>query len=344
VKVLVPGRLGRGVRIAAMGAYLPERVVTNEDLVALGAPLSPEEMVRGSGIRERRWAASHEATSDLATAACRLALGNAGLGADAIERLVVGTVSPDHASPSTACFVHRALHLGRAPALDVTASCSGFLYALDVACRSVLTGDAAALACAADIRSRYLDVTDRTTCALFGDGAGAAVVMPAAPGEGILGIGLAADGEGAESVYVPAGGSRTPATAETVAARAHTIRMAEGPQVYLTAIEGMISAGESLLAALGRTWSDVDLVVPHQANRRVLERIAKLVKLPVEKIFIDIERMGNVSGAACAIAFDAAIAQGRISPGDHVLLLAAGAGYTAGAALVLADEDLLRRR
>ena len=246
-------------------------------------------------------------------------------------------------SPSAACFVQRALGMAKAPAMDVTASCSGFVYALDVAARAVLTGDARALACAADVRSRFLDPTDRATCALFGDGAGAAVVEPAEPGHGLVAIGLAADGEGARSVYVPAGGSRAPATPETVARREHAIRMAEGPQVYLAAIEGMIDAAEALLAATGRSWSDVDLVVPHQPNGRILKRISKLARLPEDKVYVNVERVGNVSGASVAIALDQAVDEGRVRPGDRVLLVAAGAGYTAGAALLVADEALVRR-
>src|SRR5438128_470427 len=208
-------------------------------------------MLKLTGVRERRWVDQGEATSDLAAAACRAALQRAAVAADGIDRLVVGTVSPDHSSPSAACFVQHALGLGIAPAMDVTASCSGFLYALDVAARGIATGDRFALACAADVRSRYLDIHDRATCALFGDGAGAALLGEGPAGGGLLAIGLLADGSGARSVYVPAGGSREPASAETVAARRHFIRMEEGPQVYLTAVEGMLGMGEALLAALG---------------------------------------------------------------------------------------------
>jgi 3-oxoacyl-[acyl-carrier-protein] synthase III len=341
MRVLVPSRAGGGVRIRSTGSYLPARVVTNDDLVALGAPLTADEIVRLSGIRERRWAGADEATSDLAAKSCRAALARAKIEAQDVDRLILGTVSPDHLSPSAACFVQRALGMGEAPAFDLTASCSGFLFALDVAARAVLTGDRAVLACAADVRSRFLDLGDRATCALFGDGAGAAVIAPAPAGEGLLGIGLGGEGEGGRSVYVPAGGSRSPATAETVARREHTIRMQEGPQVYLAAIGGMIAAAEALLGALGKSWSDVDLVVPHQPNRRILDRMAKLAKIPPEKMYVNVERIGNVSGATCAIALDEAIAQGRIAPGDHVLLLAGGAGYTAGAALFVADEELV---
>ncbi len=197
------------------------------------------------------------------------------------------------------------------------------------------------LACAADIRSRFLDHQDRATCALFGDGAGAALVVPGPPGAGLLSIGLHADGSGARSVYVPAGGSREPASAKTVGERRHFIRMAEGPQVYLTAVEGMVATAEALLAAEKLTISDIDLIVPHQPNRRILDRLARILRLPEEKLFVNVERIGNVSGATCAIALDEALRSGRVKAGARVLLLAAGAGYTAGAALLLVDEALL---
>ena len=340
LRVLDPAALGRGARLTSVGSYLPARVVTNADLVALGAPLSDDEMVKLSGIRQRHWAAPEEATSDLALAACRRALASSGLGPAPIERLVLATVSPDHASPSSACIVQHALGLGSAPAFDVTASCSGFLYALDCAVRAVCTGDAHVLACAADVRSRFLDLTDRATCALFGDGAGAAVVSACPPGEGLLAIGLLADGSGAKSVYVPAGGSREPASLASVQGRRHSIRMEEGPQVYLTAVEGMASVAEALLAALGLTSADVDLVVPHQPNKRILDRLARVLRVPEEKMFVNVQTVGNVSGASIAIALDQALRSGRLRAGMKVLLVAAGAGYTAGAALLSVDSSL----
>lgn len=323
-----------GVRISGVGAYLPARVVTNQDLAALGAPLSDEEIVRLCGIRERRWAAPDEATSDLAAHACRAAMRSAGVEAAQIDRLILATVSPDHSSPSAACIAQKALGLGDAPAYDLTASCSGFLYALDAAARAVATGDRNVLACAADVRSRFLDPTDRATCALFGDGAGAAVVSAGVPGKGLLAIGLLADGSGARSVYVPAGGSREPATAGSVAQRRHFIQMAEGPQVYLTAVEGMLGTAEALLKELALSFDDIDLLVPHQPNKRILDRLARIARLPEEKMFVNVERIGNVSGATCVIALEEALRTGRARAGMRVLLVAAGAGYTAGAALL----------
>lgn len=343
MKILQPADFGRGVRLLGTGSFLPERVVTNADLVAMGAPLTEEEMVRLSGITRRHWVSDGEATSDLAVEAARRALGRAGVSAEAIERLVVATVSPDHSSPSAACLAHGALGLGRVPALDVAASCSGFLYALDTAARAVLTGDDCVLAVAADVRSRYLDVTDRATCALFADGAGAAVLAPGAVGAGLLAIGLMAEGSGAHSIYVPAGGSREPATAETIAQKRHAIRMADGPQIYLSAVEGMLLCAETLLARLGMTFDDVDLLVPHQANQHILKRVAWKAKLPMDRVYVNIDRVGNISGATTAVGLDEALASGRAKAGSRVLLVAAGAGYTGGAALVVVDEALAAR-
>ena len=331
----------RGVRIAGTGSYLPARVVSNADLVAAGAPLSDEEMVRLSGIRTRHHAAPDEATSDLAVVAARRALACANRSASEVERLILATVSPDHASPSAACVAQAALGMAPYPAMDVTASCSGFLYALDLAARAVATGESAVLAVAADIRSRFVDPTDRATCALFGDGAGAALVTSGPDdGTGLVAIGLSADGVGARAVYVPAGGSREPASAETVAGRRHFIRMAEGPQVYLAAVEGMLATGEALLSALGLGWNDLDLSVPHQPNRRILDRLARLAELPPEKMIVNVDRIGNVSGATVANALDEALRTGRARAGAKVMLLAAGAGYTAGAAVRVVDSAL----
>ena len=325
MKVFFP----RGVRVLGTGSYLPDRVITNADLVALGAPLSDEEIVRLSGIRERRWAAEGEATSDLAAAAARAALARAGVAPGAVERLIVATVSPDHPSPSAACFAHAALGLGNlAPALDVTASCSGFLYALDLGARAVATGEENVLCVAADVRSRFLDLGDRSTCALFGDGAGAAL-LGRGPGAEVAAIVLFADGTGARSVHVPAGGSREPRAAD---ARRHTIHMAEGPQVYLNAVEGMIAAAETLLGAAGVRLEDVDLVIPHQANLRIIDRVARLLRIPSEKMFVNVDRVGNISGATVAVALDEALRAGRRG---KILLVSAGAGYTAGAALLV---------
>ena len=317
-------------RLTAMGRCLPSRVVTNADLAALGAAMSAEEMQQLSGIAERRWADPNDATSDLAARACREALTRAGV--TEVDRLILATVSPDHVSPSTACAVQKLLELPPIPSFDVVAACSGFLFALDAAARAVDTGDRAVLAVAAEVRSRFLDLSDRSTCALFGDGAAAALITHGEPN--ILGIGLLSEGSGLKSVYVPAGGTREPATAETVAQRRHFIRMQDGPAVYFQAVEGMQSVAEELVRDFGMKLGDVDLVVPHQANRRLVDRLGRLCGIPQEKVMTNIEKLGNTAGASVALALEEAIRTQRAKPGAKLLLVTAGAGYTAGAALL----------
>jgi len=341
MKLFEPHRLGLGVRLAALAPGLPTRVVSNAALHAMGAPLTAEEMEKLTGITERRWVDDGQAASDLALLACRGALARARRAPEDVERLILGTVSPDHPSPSTACAVQHALGLRQVPAFDVSAACSSFVYALELACRSVATGEAVVLAAAADVRSRYLDVHDRATCALFGDGAVAAVVERGPVGEGIVAIGLGADGSGVKSVYVPAGGSREPVTVEAVRANRHRLTMQDGPAVYLQAVDGMLSLAQSVLDAQGLTFADVKLLVPHQANRHLLQRLSRFARVPSEKVMINVETLGNTSGASCGLALEAALTQGRVAAGDLVLLLAAGAGYTAGAALLKVDQALL---
>lgn len=334
LRVFRPQTLGVGVELAATASFLPPRVVTNDELVRLGAPLGADEMVRLCGVETRHWAAPEQATSDLAIEAGGRALAAAGLAADRVDRLILATVSPDYLSPSTACVVQRGLGLRRVPAFDLAAACAGFAFALDAGARAIATGDEVVLVIAAETRSRFLDVTDRATCALFGDGAAAAVLVRGQPGRGLTAIATLTDGRGVHSVYVPAGGAREPATAETVAGRRHSIRMTDGPQVYLEAVEGMLGTAEALLVALGMGFGDVDLIVPHQANKRLLDRLSRLGGFGAGKVFVNVHRVGNTAAAACAIALDEALRANRAPPGSALLLVTAGAGYTAGAALL----------
>lgn len=328
---------GAGVRLTATASHLPARIVTAAELGARpGAPLSEEEILRLTGIRERHWVADHEATSDLAIAAGRAALRAAGV--ESVDRLLLSTSSPDHPSPATACLVQRELGLVPCPAVDLSAACAGFLFALDWAARAVLTGDDRVLVIAADVRSRYLDLDDRGTCALFGDGAGAAVLERCQEGEGLLALFLHADGGGFETIMVEAGGSRHPASAETVAARRHAIHMADGPQVFLTALEGMTETAERILDEVGLGFDDVALIVPHQPNLMILDRLARVMRVPREKIFSNVQRTGNMSSASVAVALDQAVRARAAGPGDLVLVLGAGAGYCAGAALFRLGE------
>ena len=328
---------GMGVRLTATGSYLPSRSVTAADLAARpGAPLSEDEIMRLTGIRERRWVAPEQATSDLAVAAGRLALGRSGH--ETVDRLLLSTSSGDHPSPATACLVQHKLGLAPCPAVDLSAACAGFLFALDWGARSVLTGDKRVLVLAADVRSRYLDLEDRATCALFGDGAGAAMLEQGPAGEGLLALFLAADGSGFDTIKVEAGGSRVPASPQSVATSQHTIRMTNGPQVFLTALEGMTEMAERILQQMDLSFEDVDLIVPHQPNLMILDRLARYMRVPREKIFTNVEHTGNMSSASVAVALDEAVCSGAAGPGALVLVLGAGAGYCAGAALIRIGE------
>ena len=326
-----------GVRIASTGSYLPERVVTSAEIAARpNAPLTEAEIARLTGVKERRWAAPDQATSDLAVAAGRQILGRTDQAS--VDRLLLSTTSPDYQSPAAACIVQRGLALAPAPACDISAACAGFLFALDAGARAVLTGDERVLVLAADIRSRYVDPEDRGTCALYGDGAGGALLEPGPAGEGILALFLAADGAGAEAIHIPAGGSRRPASEATVRDREHYLHMVDGPRVFLTALEGMSETADALLSALGMGMDDVDLVVPHQPNRMILDRLARTMRLSPDKLFVNVHRTGNMSSASLAVALDQAIAQGRAGPGSTLLLLGGGAGFCAGAALIRIPE------
>ncbi len=345
MRIFQPGSLGVGIALAGTGEHLPPRIVDNNALVALGAPLSPEEIVRLCGVERRHFVDDGTATSDLAVVAARAALSEAGLDAPDVHRLVLSTSSPDQPTPSTACRLHGLLGLGAVPAVDVNAACSGFLFALDIAARAIATGDDNALVVAADIRSRFVDVRDRATCALFGDGAGAAVLARGPVGRGLIAVGTLADGRVFDAVGIPAGGSREPASAATVAAGRHTLQMKDGPAVYFAAVEGMATAATTLLRACGLGPDDVDVWVPHQANKRMLERMMRLLEVPVERAMVCVHETGNMSSASTAVALHRArlgpipsvgIALRDAGTRDHVrvLLVAAGAGYTAGAALL----------
>lgn len=336
MRIFQPGSLGVGIALRGTGEFLPPRVVDNDTLVALGAPLSAAEIVRLCGVERRHFVDDGMATSELAVAAARAALADAGLVAADVHRLVLSTSSPDQPTPSTACRVHGLLGLGSVPAVDVNAACAGFLFALDSAARAIATGDDTALVVAADIRSRVIDVRDRATCALFGDGAGAAVLTRGPVGEGLIAVGTLADGRVVDAVSIPAGGTREPTSAATLAAGRHTLRMKDGPAVYFAAVEGMAAAATTLLQACGLRPDDVDVWVPHQANKRMLERMMRVLELPVERAVVCVHETGNMSSASTAVALHRArhARLREVRDPVRVLVVAAGAGYAAGAALL----------
>jgi 3-oxoacyl-[acyl-carrier-protein] synthase-3 len=321
--------------ILGTGSYAPERILTNEDLAKM-VDTSDEWIVARSGIRERRIAAPDQATSDLAILAAQRALADAGVAASEIDLLVVATVTPDYPMPSTACFVQHKLGIpSTAACFDLNAACSGFIYGMDTACALVASGRyRRALLIGAEKLSSIVDWQDRGTCLLFGDGAGAAVIGPSdTPGIGLIGTRLGALGEDTDLLCIPAGGSRTPTTPETLARGDQFIKM-KGKEVFKLAVRVMEEAARDILEQHGLAAAQIGLVIPHQANLRIIDAIAQYLELPVERFFVNVDRYGNTSAASIPIALDEARRAGRIKPGDLTLLVAFGAGLTYGSALI----------
>lgn len=311
-------------RIAGIGTYLPARVMTNADMSAL-VDTSDEWIRERTGIAQRHIAADGEYTSDLAVHAARAALADAGVDSAAIDLIVVATATPDLTFPATATIVQHKLGITQGAAFDLHAVCSGFLYALATADNFIKTGQATnALVIGAETFSRILDWTDRTTCVLFGDGAGAMVLSAGGEGEGLIKTHLRSDGQFCDLLYVDGGPSRT----QTVG----HLRM-QGNQVFRHAVGKIAGSMEELAAMAGVPISDIDWFVPHQANQRILEGVAKRLAIPVEKVISTVARHGNTSAASIPLAFDAAVKDGRIRRGDLVLMEALGGGFTWGAAL-----------
>ena len=323
------------VIIAGVGSYAPAKVLTNADLSKI-VDTSDEWIFSRSGIRERRIAAADEACSDLAVKAANAALADAKMKAGDIDLLIVATASPDTPLPSTACFVQHKLGVpAHATCFDIAAACSGFLYALEIAYGQLLTNRyKRALIIGSEKLSSVTDWTDRTTCVLFGDAAGAAVLHKVdQPGIGILGSDLGADGEFADNLYISAGGSKRPADAQSVAERAHCIRM-NGREVFKSAVRVMETVAREMMEQHNLTPDQINLVIPHQANIRIIEALASSLKVPMERVYVNLDRYGNTSSASIPLALDEARRAGRIKPGDLTLLVAFGAGLTYGATLI----------
>jgi len=323
------------VIIAGVGSYAPARIVTNEEL-SKTVDTSDEWIRTRSGIRERRIAAPDEATSDMAVHAARAALADAKVTAADIDLLIIATASPDAPLPSTACYVQHKLGVpAHATCFDIAAACSGFLYALEIAYGQLLTNRyKRALIIGAEKLSAVTDWTDRTTCVLFGDAAGAAVLHKVdQPGIGILGSDLGADGEFADNLYIAAGGSVRPADAKSVEERAHCIRM-NGREVFKSAVRVMETVAREMMEQHHLTPDQINLVIPHQANIRIIEALASALKMPMERVYVNLDRYGNTSSASIPLALDEARRSGRIKPGDLTLLVAFGAGLTYGSTLI----------
>jgi 3-oxoacyl-[acyl-carrier-protein] synthase-3 len=320
-----------GVQIVGTGSYVPDKVVTNADLLRENG-FDPEWIEQRSGIVERRRASANQATSDLCVEAAKRALTAAGLGPKDIDLLIVGTFTPDHFCPSTACLVQDRLGLA-APAFDLSAACSGFMYALSTAAQYVATGNATAvLALGADTNTRFMDPTDLRTYPLFGDGAGAAVVTRGTPKQGLLRYQLGADGGGGPLLVVPAGGTREPASAESLQAGRQYVQM-DGRSVFKWAVRALTDTIQLVLEQSQLGVNDVSLYLLHQANQRIIDAAVDALGIPSERVFSNIKRYGNTSGASVPIALDEAFRAGRIHPGDTLLLSGFGAGLTWGTAV-----------
>jgi 3-oxoacyl-[acyl-carrier-protein] synthase-3 len=323
----------RIARITGTGSYVPGKILTNADLETF-VDTSDEWIVTRTGIRERRMAADGENTSDMAAAAARRALEMAGVGAEELDLIVVGTITGDFPWPATACLVQERLGIRGCAAYDVSAACSGFVYALDAAVRQVQTGGARrALVIGAETLTRVIDWQDRNTCVLFGDGAGAVVLEAQEGDRGVLSTHLHADGSFWELLYQPGFGTRILPTEAGIKERLPYLKM-QGNEVFKIAVRSLADVALEALEANGLGVADVNLFVPHQANRRILEATAKRLGLTEEQVFVNLDRYGNTSAASIPIALDEANRAGRIKDGDIVLLDAFGGGLTWASALI----------
>jgi len=328
----VIGTANGAISITGIGAYAPEHVVTNDDLSKL-MDTSDEWIVERTGIHERRVAADDQALSDIALPAARAALAQAGLEAGTIDLLIVATITPDMAFPSAGAIIADELGATDAAAYDLSAGCTGFMYAVAQGYGMVAAGLARhALVVGGDVLSRILDWSDRGTAVLFGDGAGAVVLERVSEG-GFLGFELGADGSGGPQLYLPAGGSRAPATAETVAEHKHYVQM-NGREVFKFATRILVTSAEKVLAECGKTIDDVDVYIPHQANVRIIDHAAEKLGIPKEKIVVNVERYGNTSSGSIPLALADAQAEGRLREGALVLMTGMGAGLTWGSGLI----------
>jgi 3-oxoacyl-[acyl-carrier-protein] synthase III len=320
--------------ITGWGMYAPEKVMTNADLERM-VDTSDEWIVSRTGIRERRIAAEDETTATLSVHASRDALAVAGMEPTELDLVIVGTCSPDYYMPATAVLVAHELGATRAAGFDLMAACSGFVFSLATATAYVRSGMYRnVLVVGVELLSRFLDYTDRNTCVLFGDGAGAVIVSASdAPDGGLLGLDMYSDGSGKEGIIFPAGGSACPTTPKTVAEGGHFVHMA-GREVYKYATRQLAESARSALASAGLAVDDVDQFLFHQANLRIIESVQHAVGIPADKTYLNIERYGNTSAASVPMALVEAIADGRVKQGDRLLMAAFGAGYTAGAAVV----------
>lgn len=321
------------VEIVSTGRWLPEKVLTNADLEKM-VETSDEWIRQRTGISERRIASRAETCAYMGAEASKIAMCRANVQAGEIDLIVLATATPDRLLPSTACDLQALLGATNAAAFDVSAACSGFLYALSVAEGHIAAGRGEiALVVSSEKMTSIVDWTDRSTCVLFGDGAAAVIVRKAQNGRGVLSNYMRSDGTLAELLWRPGGGSSIPFDVAVLDEKSHLVKMA-GSEVFKAAVRSMADAADQALVRAGLTSDDIDLLIPHQANIRIIEATAKYAGIPMDKVFVNVDRYGNMSSATVPIALDEAIEQGRIKPGSNVLMVAFGAGFTWGSAVV----------
>jgi 3-oxoacyl-[acyl-carrier-protein] synthase III len=324
---------GRTCSISGVGAYVPAKVLTNADLEKM-VETSDDWITSRTGIKERHIAAEGEFTSDLGTEAARRAMKMAGVTADQIDLIIVATITPDMPFPSTACLVQHKLGAKRAAAFDLEAACSGFIYALEIGQQFIMSRTyETVLVIGAEKLSSITDWTDRNTCVLFGDGAGAAILQNRQGAHGLLTAVMGADGSKANLLFMPGGGSRCPATVNSLNARQHFLRM-EGKETFKNAVQAMQTAAEEALRRCEITISQIKCIIPHQANRRIIDAVGERLGAKPEQLFVNVNKFGNTSAASVGIALDEAVSTGRVQRGDLILLVVFGAGLTWGAAVI----------
>ena len=327
--------------VTGWGRYAPAHVLTNADLERM-VDTSDEWIRSRTGIRERRVAAAHETTASMAAVAGLRAIRTAGIEPDDIDLILLGTLTPDYWMPSTAALVKEAIGNTKAAAFDVAAACSGFVYAFATAQAYIVAGLAKhVLVIGAELLTRFLDYTDRSTCILFGDGAGAVVLSASEEPGGALGVEMTTEPRGAYMIWLPSGGSKAPSSAETIARGEHYIRM-EGKETYRFATRTLASTALESIRRSGLEPSDIDLFIPHQANIRIIEAVAKGLDLPMDKMFVNLDKYGNTSAASVPLALAEAVNEGHVKVGDNVVIVAFGAGFTSGAVTINWTADPAR--
>jgi 3-oxoacyl-[acyl-carrier-protein] synthase-3 len=321
------GKTRRTVSIIGTGSYVPEKILSNADLTAM-VDTSDEWITTRTGIKERRIAGKDENTSDMAAKAALAAIEQAGIDAKEIDLILLATATPDMMFPATACLVQTKIGATNAACLDVSAACAGFLFAIEIAQQFITSHTyETVLVIGAEKLSTITNWTDRNTCVLFGDGAGAAVLRHRGGTHGVIATHVGSDGTFADILFMPGGGSRTPITSENADKNLQTIHMS-GKDVYKQAVIAMLGAAKTVLDQAGLTIDDIACVIPHQANARIIEAIADRLKIPLDRFFVNLDRYGNTSAAAVAIALDEANRTGRIKAGDYVLMIVFGGGLT----------------